>query len=93
MIAVLGGLADVERDRSAPARRRDEAGRRHAGSTWAAAAGRSTAAAARGRNAQETAEELQRRVSHDLEISRMKAHAPEKAYARLTAGSPEVRCK
>ena len=93
MIAVLGGLADVERDRSAPARRRDEAGRRHAGSTWAAAAGRSTAAAARGRNTQETAEELQRRVSHDLEISRMKAHAPEKAYARLTAGSPEVRCK
>ena len=90
MIAVLGGLADVERDRSAPARRRDEAGRRHVGSTWAAAACRSTAAAARGRNAQGTTEELQRRASHDLEISRMKAHAPEKACARLTAGSPAV---
>jgi DNA invertase Pin-like site-specific DNA recombinase len=36
MIAVLGGLADVERDLSAPARRKAGAGRQRAGSTWAA---------------------------------------------------------
>src|ERR1019366_8251855 len=34
MIAILGGLADVERDGSAPARRKDGAGRRRAVSTW-----------------------------------------------------------
>jgi DNA invertase Pin-like site-specific DNA recombinase len=35
MIAVLGGLADVERDLSAPAPPRAAAGRRSAGSIWA----------------------------------------------------------
>jgi hypothetical protein len=35
MIAVLGGLADVERDLSAPAPPRAAAGRRSAGNIWA----------------------------------------------------------
>src|SRR5260370_30576882 len=73
MLAVLGGLADVERDlirtRTAEGRSRAKARRQQMGrpSKHAAAAERSTAAAGRGRDAHGTGEKLQRRPGDNFE--------------------------
>jgi hypothetical protein len=76
MIAVLGGLTDVERDLIAPAPPRAAAGRRSAGSTWADPAeidcgteGRSAAATGRGCYACRTRAQLRRGKEHDFEAS------------------------
>ena len=79
MIAVLGGLADVERDlirtRTAEGREPGEGARAAYGPTaeaHAAAAERSTAAAGRRGHAQGTCEKLQRRQGDDFEAGHMK---------------------
>ncbi len=76
MIAVLGGLADVERDlirtRTAEGRSRAKARGQHMGrppKLTAAAADGGTAAAGRGRDAQGAGPKLQRRQRDDFEAS------------------------
>ena len=78
MIAVLGGLADVERDlvrsRTAEGRSRAKARGQHMGrppKSHAAAAEGGTAAAGRGRDAEGACQELQRRQVDDFEAQRL----------------------
>ncbi len=88
MIAVLGGLADVERDlirtRTAEGQEPGEGARAAHGPTaeaHAAAAEGSTAAAGRGRNAEGTGEELQRRQIDDFETDQCLTKKPSGAQS------------
>ncbi len=87
MIAVLGGLADVERDlirtRTRTAEGRSRQGAQGRAEIHAAAAEGSTAAAGRGRDAQGTGKKLQRRQIDDFEALIKGATWPSQRYHHM----------